>query len=139
LGEILAVLLADPTVGAEDKLWIAALCVRYELIPWKKPDAEIAPAVRAALAAVPPQPPPYWEGGMFPPAMQREMQYGWLQEAVAAGNWQGVQSLAEALAANLAIPEVAAAVRAELAARALDLAALLARSQAELARSDERH
>src|SRR5215212_118323 len=52
LGEILAVLLADPTVGTEDKLWIAALCVRYKLIPWDQPQAEIAPEVRAALAAV---------------------------------------------------------------------------------------
>src|SRR5215213_2807831 len=87
LGEILALLLGDPAVRAEDKSWIAALCVRYKLIPWDQPNAEIAPEVRTALAAVPPQPPPYWEGGMFPPAMQRGMHYDWLLEAVAAGNW----------------------------------------------------
>lgn len=72
LGEILAVLLADPALAAGDRDWIAGLCVRYKLIPTARTEAEVPAPVRALLAAVPPQLPPYWEGGMFPPATQRE-------------------------------------------------------------------
>ncbi|HMA35736.1 MAG TPA: hypothetical protein VKY74_14820 [Chloroflexia bacterium] len=71
LGEIGAALLAAPSVGPADREFLAALIVRYQLIRWDRPGVAVPADLRAVLARVPPQPPPNWEGGMFPPTMQR--------------------------------------------------------------------
>jgi hypothetical protein len=129
LGEILAVLLTDSAIGDEDKAWIAALAVRYRLIPWEQPNAGVPPAVQARLATVPPQPPPYWEGGMFPAAVQRGWHLEGLQQARAEGAWERVLSLGQILDADLAVPELAAQVREELATQGIDLPALIRQAQ----------
>ena len=129
LGELVAVLLADPSTGAADSDWLAALIVRYRLIPWAVPGADVPAPLRARLAALSPQPPPYWDsGGMLSPALAHAWQYDALAAAAAAADWPQVRDRVAAIVTELQVPEQAALIRAELAERGLDVAELAARA-----------
>src|SRR5690242_14343956 len=66
LGAILQELVALPEVPAADRAWLAALIVRYRLIPLDAPGDPLHPALLAEIARLPPQPPPVWAPSAMP-------------------------------------------------------------------------
>jgi hypothetical protein len=125
VGELLNALVAARAPAPDDLAWLAALILRYRLIPTPVPEAEVTPILRAALAATPPTPPPYWEmDGMFPRPMMRAMRIADLEKAIQAGQWVLVLMLVAGFRAEAEVPELAEQLAADLAAHKLDLDAL---------------
>lgn len=66
LGALLQELVAHPATPPTDRAWLAGLIVQYRLIPLDAPGLPLAPALLAALAQLPPQPPPVWAPSAMP-------------------------------------------------------------------------